>query len=148
MSLRDPTKKMSKSDPNPMSRIEITDTPDVIGTKIRKSVTDSINHISYSHEHRPGVSNLIDIYSFLSNETVDSICKKYDSVERFKAIFKQDLIELVVEELRPIRNEMERIENEKKYVNDVLEKGAQKAREIGFRNLNQVKNLVGFNWWK
>ncbi|KAK9888837.1 hypothetical protein WA026_001062 [Henosepilachna vigintioctopunctata] len=75
-SLRDPAKKMSKSDPDPKSRISLLDKPEEVIIKIKKAVTDFTSEISYDPEHRPGVSNLLSIHSFMSSKSIDVICKE------------------------------------------------------------------------
>lgn len=144
MSLRDPTKKMSKSDPNHLSRIDLTDTPDTIKSKIKKSVTDSENHISYDPERRPGVSNLIDIYCALSEETMETVCSRYNNIERFKSVFKEDLTDLIVQKLSPIRQEIEKLAKQDLYVEEILKNGATKACELASVTLDNVKTLIGF----
>lgn len=144
MSLRDPTKKMSKSDTNHLSRIELDDTPDTIKSKIKKSITDSDNHISYDPERRPGVSNLIDIYCALNEETIETVCTRYHNIERFKSVFKEDLTDLIVQNLSPIRQEIEKLTKQDSYVEEILQNGAAKARELASVTLNDVKTLIGF----
>lgn len=80
-SLRNPEKKMSKSDPDPKSRICLTDTPDQIASKIRKSVTDFTSQITYDLEGRPGVSNLINILAIFSDKSVEEVCKEAESLD-------------------------------------------------------------------
>lgn len=80
-SLRNPVKKMSKSDPDPKSRICLTDSPDEIALKIRKSVTDFTSEISYDMEERPGVSNLINILSIFSGKSVKDVCKEAEGLD-------------------------------------------------------------------
>lgn len=75
-SLRNPGKKMSKSDPDPKSRISLTDTPDEIASKLKKSVTDCTSQISYDLEGRPGISNLINILSIFSEKSVEDVCSE------------------------------------------------------------------------
>ena len=86
MSLRDATKKMSKSDQGDFTRINITDSKDLISEKIRKAKTDSINQIYYDVEHRPEVSNLLRIYSGFSNLSIEYLVKTYEnkSIQSFK----------------------------------------------------------------
>jgi tryptophanyl-tRNA synthetase len=144
MSLRDAKNKMSKSDTNPLSRIELTDSPDVIKSKIQKSVTDSDNHISYDSEGRPGISNLIDIYCAFSGETIENVCSKYQNIERFKSVFKEDLTSLLVEKLSPIRLEIQKLDDEELYVEEILKNGSKKAIELANSTLTDVKTLVGF----
>lgn len=75
-SLRNPGKKMSKSDPDAKSRICLTDTPDEIALKVKKSVTDFTSQISYDLEGRPGISNLINILSIFSGKTIEDVCRE------------------------------------------------------------------------
>ena len=88
MSLRQPDKKMSKSDVSSQATINLTDSPDVIRSKISKAVTDSQPSITYDTENRPGVSNLINMYSAISGRSPAQICENYKSVEFFAARLK------------------------------------------------------------
>ena len=143
MSLRDATIKMSKSDPLQMSRIKLSDPPTVIKNKITKAVTDSEFHIGYDPENRPAMANLINIYSAFSGLSPEDICSKYHNVERFKALFKADLTELIVSELSSIQDSIVRLQRDIGYVENVLEGGAGKARDVADLNLQEVKRLVG-----
>lgn len=78
-SLRNPDKKMSKSDPDAKSRISLTDTPDEIASKVRKSVTDLTSRISYDLEGRPGVTNLLNILSIFSGKNIEDICREAEN---------------------------------------------------------------------
>jgi tryptophanyl-tRNA synthetase len=104
MSLRDGTKKMSKSDPSSMSRIDITDSPDTLAKKIRKAKTDTLPGLSYDWQLRPERSNLLEIFSVVSREPVDSIVERYEGKSTVE--FKEALTEAVAEFLRPTQQHM------------------------------------------
>ncbi|XP_032238170.1 tryptophan--tRNA ligase, mitochondrial isoform X2 [Nematostella vectensis] len=143
MSLRDPTKKMSKSDPVPSSRIELTDTADQIAAKIRRAVTDSEPYICYDPGTRPGLSNLIRVYAALSNESPEAISVRYQDTEHSKARFKQQLTDLVIHTLQPIRENIQSLSKDPGLVSNVLETGAEKARLLAEETLVQVRRAVG-----
>lgn len=143
MSLRDATTKMSKSDPHEMSRIELSDPPDVIKTKIQKAVTDSETHISYDPQSRPEMTNLINIYAEFSGLSSQDVCEKYWNMERCKSTFKTDLTELIVTELSSVRENILRIQQDVGYVDSVLKTGADQAREIAEINLKEIKKKIG-----
>ena len=147
MSLRDGSKKMSKSDPNEMSRIELADPADLIQKKIQKAVTDSEDHISYDPKARPAISNLINIYSDLSGLTTQAVCEKYQNMEKCKSIFKADLTELVVSKLTPVQDNVTRIRKDVAYVDNVLQTGADQAKNIAAINLLRIKEMLGLQWF-
>lgn len=141
MSLRDGKKKMSKSDLSDASRINLTDTPDAILRKLRKSKTDNIAEITYDPANRPEVSNLINIFGALSNQEQKIIIEQYQG--KGFAAFKTDLAELIISKLQPINNEYQRIIQDKTYIEAVLKKGADKARIIARRTCDQVADQFG-----
>lgn len=143
MSLRDASKKMSKSDPQEMSRIELSDPPDIIKSKIQKAVTDSEKHISYDPQSRPEMSNLINIYAEFSGLSPQDICEKYRSMERCKSTFKTDLTELIAIKLSPVRENVLKIQKDVGYVDRVLRTGAEQARDIAETNLMEIKKMIG-----
>lgn len=143
MSLRDGSKKMSKSDPDDLSRIELTDSADLIEKKIKKAVTDSEDHISYDPKARPAISNLINIYSDFSGLTTQAVCEKYQNMEKCKSVFKADLIELVVSQLTPVQDNVNRIRQDVAYVDNVLQTGTDQARNIAAMNLLKIKERLG-----
>merc|ERR1712002_340475 len=100
-SLSNPVKKMSKSDPNPFGYIGILDEPDIISSKIKKAVTDSIKGLSYDPINRPGISNLLELYSAFSNNTLESV--EQNLIHLNKVQFKSKLTELIIENLKPIQ---------------------------------------------
>lgn len=141
MSLRDGTKKMSKSDESDASRINLTDSADIIIKKIKKSKTDSIAEISYDQSERPEISNLINIYSSLAKISKENIVKEYDGVGFAK--FKLDLAEIIIEKLSPINNEYQKIITDKTYIKNVLDNGAAKARVTASKTCEKVLDAFG-----
>ena len=144
MSLKDGTKKMSKSDPSDASRINLTDSKEEIYNKIKKAKTDpnplpdSIDEL----KNRPEAFNLLNIYSALSNQNLDK------TLERFAgkgfSYFKPMLIELAIEILNPISSEMRYLLKDTKAIDKILKIGENKARQIAEPVLKDVKSLVGF----
>ena len=143
MSLRNPEQKMSKSDPSELSRITLLDTPEQIKSKIAKAMTDSISSLSYDPTHRPGVSNLISLYGSVSGLDTSSVCAQFEGKQSVD--LKNELGDLLVEELSPLRKKtMDLLEN-KEYVKDILSKGSVKAKEMASALLNEVKEIIGIS---
>lgn len=140
MSLQEPTKKMSKSDENIKSAIYLLDPPNTIRKKIKSAVTDSSGVVQYDKENKPGISNLLSIYSALTGEAIATIEEKY--ANKGYGDFKSDLAEIVVQELEPIQ---ERYENfiQSDELDDILDAGAEKARFIANKTLKKMENAVG-----
>ena len=141
MSLRNPLQKMSKSDNQEVSRINLTDSPDEIRKKIRKAVTDSTSRITYDPVERPGVSNLVSIYAALADLSHEEVCERY--VEKQTVDMKNDLGELLVEKLGPISERIHRLESDVGYVDEVLREGVEKAKALAEENLKSIMNLMG-----
>ncbi|MBM3482206.1 MAG: tryptophan--tRNA ligase [Alphaproteobacteria bacterium] len=141
MSLRDGTKKMSKSDTSDYSRINLTDDASTIALKIRKAKTDSEPTVTYEPKRRPEAANLIDIFAALSGETAEAVTRRF-SDSGFSA-FKNALGELAVEKLGPLAAEMRRLMQHQDYIDEVLRAGGERAQHIAERNLAEVENLVG-----
>ena len=144
MSLKDGTKKMSKSDPSDLSRINLTDTKDQISNKIKKAKTDTIpipNAIN-ELETRPEVENLLGIYSSLNNQKIEKTIKEF-SGKNFSD-FKENLAELVVEKISPISNEITKLLKNKDYIDEILKKGAEKANDQASKKVKELKKIVGF----
>ena len=139
MSLTDPTIKMSKSDENPNSRIEILDKPEVIRSKLARAVTDSDNKIVFDKENKPGISNLLNILSVCSEVSIKDLEKKY--VRLSYGEFKKDVAESVIKLLTPFQEKYNEISDE--YVLRVLKEGANKAKPIASETLKRVKDAIG-----
>lgn len=142
MSLRDGKSKMSKSDPSDQSRIHLKDSAEEIALKIKRAKSDAEPGISYDIEKRPEASNLLTIFSALTNRPRAEIEQEFGS-SGF-AQFKQALSDAAVEALLPIQKEMTRLLQDHTYLDSILKEGCQKAEAIAVKNLRQVKELTGF----
>ncbi|XP_018575584.1 tryptophan--tRNA ligase, mitochondrial [Anoplophora glabripennis] len=143
-SLRDPDKKMSKSDSDPKSRICLTDKPDDIVRNIKKAVTDFTSEVTYDLEERPGVSNLISIHSFITSKTVDEICEEAKGLSTGQ--YKMVVADAVVSYINPIREKILYYLSEQQYLLDVLRKGSEKAVDISERNMEEVRYKLGLKF--
>ena len=141
MSLRNPLQKMSKSDNQEMSSINLSDSSDTIMKKIRRAVTDCMGRVTYDVEERPGVSNLIAIYAAMSGISHQQVCADFEGKQTVD--FKTSLGELLVESLSPIRERMEQLEGDPGYVDLVLREGAEQAKRIAEENLVQIREKMG-----
>jgi len=144
MSLAEPTKKMSKSDENPKAYISMLDDFNVIAKKIKSAVTDSEGVIEYreNDETKAGINNLLTIMSAVTGKTIDSIVSDYSG--KGYGDFKADVAEAVVEHIRPIREQYDRLSEDKAYLVDVYTRGAERANSIAQRTLKKVYKKVGF----
>lgn len=143
MSLQDPAKKMSKSDPNPNGYISLLDPRDVIIKKFKKAVTDTQNAVRYSDE-QPGIKNLINIYSSITQKTVEEVEREFDGVGYGK--FKLAVGEAVADALEAIQakyNELNSPEFDT-FLTEIYAKGAAEAHEIAKGKLEQVYEAIGF----
>lgn len=141
MSLQEPEYKMSKSSKDENSFILLLDTEDNTRKKIKRAVTDSIGVVNYTDE-QPGIKNLITIYSSLTGKTPEEIVKLYDGVGYGQ--FKEDVGEVVVEGLRPIRTKFKEIREDKDYLEKVYREGAEKASRQASKTLRKVHKKMGF----
>lgn len=144
MSLQEPTKKMSKSDENPKSYISMMDDMNVIAKKIKSAVTDSEGVIEYREgdETKAGVNNLLSIMSAVTGRQIEDIVKDYQG--KGYGDFKGDVAEAVVECIRPIRAEYDRLIADKKYLTEICQRGAESAARLSQRTLKKVYKKVGF----
>lgn len=141
MSLRDPRKKMSKSDPLEHSRISLCDSADVIADKIRRAKTDSLLGLSYDPEKRPEVSNLLDIYAALTDRTPESVAAEH--AQHDMGQFKRALTEVLVSHLAPIAKQIAALRADEGYLRKVLDEGAERARTLAQPTLDAVRARVG-----
>ena len=144
MSLKDGTKKMSKSDPSDLSRINLTDEKDQIVNKIRKAKTD-INPLPVSEKNltqRPEVENLLGIYSSLNKQSLKNTINEF-SGKNFSD-FKEKLADLVVEKIVPISTEINKLKKDNEYIDSILQKGGDKANEIASKKIVEMKKIIGF----
>ncbi len=143
MSLADPTSKMSKSDENPKGYVALLDPPNVIKKKILSAVTDSGSEVRYDEENMPGISNLLVIYSLCSGEPIDAIEKRYAGSGYGQ--FKKDLAEVVAETLNPIQERFKEL-CEPGVIEEILERGRERAAELAAPTLEQFKKKLGIIW--
>lgn len=142
MSLTSPENKMSKSDKDPGGCIYIMQKPEDIMRSFKRAVTDSETCVRYDPEKKPGISNLMTIYSVATGKSFDEIEKEFDG--KGYGDFKPAVGEAVVEMLRPIREEAERILKDKAYLEKVYRNGAEKAAYTANKTLRKVYKKVGF----
>ncbi len=142
LSLDDPGNKMSKSDANDKSRINLLDTPALIREKLKAAVTDSGKEIAYAPGRKPAISNLLVIFSEFSARPIGDIEKTYRS--KGYAEFKSDLAEAVVEGLAPFQNKLRELNKNKSSVLKILHDGSRKAATVAAKTLADVKSKIGF----
>tara|TARA_R110002167_G_scaffold222826_3_gene427773 strand:+ start:1515 stop:2516 length:1002 start_codon:yes stop_codon:yes gene_type:complete len=144
MSLRDGSKKMSKSDPSDYSRINLSDGPDEIAQKIRKARTDAdpLPHESAGLTDRPEAANLVSIFAALTDRTMDGVLQEQGGAN-FSS-FKQALVDVAVDKLGPVGSEMQRLMADPGHVDAVLKRGAERADAIAQPILREVYEVVGF----
>ena len=141
MSLQDPVKKMSKSDENPNASIYLMDDPDTIMRKCRRAVTDSEAVIAYRDE-QPGVKNLLDIYSTCLGIAPADAVKEFEG--KGYGDLKSAVGEAVVSVLKPIQDEVVRLEKDKAYIDGIIKNNAEKANYFATKTLRKVQKKVGF----
>ena len=144
MSLRDGTKKMSKSETSDLSRINLTDDKDQIVNKIKKAKTDPLPMPSSLEDlnNRPEAKNLIGIYSSLNDFTLEKTVKEFS--EKNFSDFKKILSDVCVEKIEPISNKIKKLLNEKNYIDKILSEGSKKAEDIASKKIKNIKEIVGF----
>ena len=140
MSLQNPTAKMSKSDENLNNLISLTDQPNIIKKKIKRAVTDSGTDIVYD-EKRQGLANLITIYSVVTGKTISEIENDYQG--KMYSDFKNDLGDILVDYLAPIQKEYDLLMKDKGHIEEILKKGAEKARYKAYKTLDKVYRKIG-----
>jgi tryptophanyl-tRNA synthetase len=140
MSLQEPTKKMSKSDPNNKAFITLLDEPKQIEKKIKSAVTDSDGIVKFDKENKPGVSNLLSIYSILSGEAIENLEKKYEG--KGYGEFKGDLAQVVVDTIKPIQDRYYELINSEE-LDNILDRGAEKANFAASKMVKKMENALG-----
>ena len=142
MSLRDGTKKMSKSDESDYSRVNLTDDADTIALKFRKAKSDMVEGLSYDAEARPEASNLINIYAAMSGQTREQICAEFAG--KGFSDFKKALTDVAVSHLSPITSKMRELMDDQAYLDKLLKTNIEKARSMADSHWKEVKEIVGF----
>lgn len=143
MSLRNPQEKMSKSDPDPNSKILLTDADEAILKKFQTAVTDSGREVAYDPDEKPGISNLLEIASTLSGESIETIAARYR--DQGYGAFKRGVAEIVVETLRPLRERVEEILADPSEVDRHLEAGRLAAQSDAGPMLEEVRRAIGLS---
>lgn len=141
MSLQDPTRKMSKSDPNQKGTVYLTDAPEVIMKKFKSAVTDSEMSVRFA-EGKEGINNLMTIYSAVTGDSYEKI--EADFAGKGYGDFKKAVGEAVVAELEPFQKKYSEVIADKQYLKECQQKGAEKAMRISSRTLGKVMKKVGF----
>jgi tryptophanyl-tRNA synthetase len=139
MSLQDPAAKMSKSDPSDASRILLTDSPDAIRKKVKTAVTDSDRYVRYDWEEKPGISNLLELFSVFADRGIDELVEEYHDTGYGR--FKEAVAEAVAEGLTPIRTRYAALDDAE--VSRIMEKSALEARQNAEREMRSVRRKVG-----
>ena len=140
MSLQDPKSKMSKSDTNLNNIITLLDGPEIIKKKIKRAVTDSGKSITYD-EGRPGLANLLTLYSISSGKSISDIENDYKG--KMYSDFKNDLADVIIEFLAPIKNEYNLLMKDKHHIENILKDGAIKATDKAYKTLDKVYRKIG-----
>jgi tryptophanyl-tRNA synthetase len=140
--LQDPTAKMSKSSSSPQGIIDVLDDPDAIRRKIARAVTDPGNEVRADEERKPGVTNLLRIYSALTGETIGALEARYAGAGY--GAFKKDLAEAVTGALAPIRERTEKLLADESTLDGLLAHGAARARPVARETMTAVMDRVGF----
>ncbi|XP_055360736.1 tryptophan--tRNA ligase, mitochondrial isoform X2 [Betta splendens] len=141
-SLRDPSAKMSKSDPQTMATITITDSADDIALKIRRAVTDFTSEVTFDPQTRPGVSNLVTIHAAVAQITVEAAVQQARGLDT--GGYKKLVSDAVVQRLTPIGQELQRLRSDPAHLQEVLLQGTRRARELAAPVLREVQQRVGF----
>ncbi len=139
-SLTNPTAKMSKSDDNEKSRINLLDPENIIKKRIKSAVTDSLGTVKYDPVERPGISNLMTIYHVITNISFNDIEQKYKGMG-YKE-FKEDLGEIVYQELKPIQDKYYELINSKE-LDNILDKGRDRANQVAYKKVLKFNDRIG-----
>tara|TARA_B100000767_G_scaffold105139_1_gene100911 strand:+ start:1 stop:750 length:750 start_codon:yes stop_codon:yes gene_type:complete len=144
MSLKDGNKKMSKSDPSDLSRINLTDGKEKIVNKIRKAKTDplALPEKIKDLSERPEAENLLGIYSSLKNQDLEKSVHEFNG--KSFAEFKKELSGILIEKIEPISREIKRLLEDEKYLDTILLEGSDKADKIAVKKIKEMRELVGF----
>lgn len=143
MSLTDGTRKMSKSDPSDLSRINLLDSPDQIRNKIKRCKTDPIRGLTFDDPQRPECHNLLTLYMLLSGQTKAAVAAECQAMGWGQ--FKPLLTETIIEALKPIQTKYQALMNESGYLDSVLRQGREKAGAIAQATLGKVREAMGFS---
>ena len=136
---------MSKSDHEERSRIDIMDDENLIRERVMKALTDFHAHVSYDREKRPGVSNLIDIYAGITNQSIETIVAEAQRDNLNTGAFKKHLAQIIIEHFRLKRLEYLKLMNDPSHLLSILDNGRERATVIADKTLNEVKHIMGLS---
>ena len=139
MSLQEPTVKMSKSDPDPASRVLLLDAPEVVRSKIKAAVTDSGRDVEYEPEGKPGISNLLEMMSIFSEKSIDDLVAEYH--DQGYGRFKEAVADAVIDGLAPIRDRFQQVSAAD--VADITRRGAARGGEMAEKSMRSVREKLG-----
>ncbi len=142
MSLADGTRKMSKSDPSEMSRIELLDPPEAIKKKIKRCKTDPVKGLSFDDPERPECNNLLNLYTILAGKTKEEVAAECQDMGWGQ--FKPLLTETTIAALEPIQSKYFELIEDRGYLDSVLKQGQEKAESVADRTLSRVKQALGY----
>ena len=145
MSLQDPTKKMSKSDPNPRGYVSIFDNKDVIAKRIKSAITDSEASVHYG-EGKDGVNNLMSIYACCTGKNNQEIEDEFAG--KGYGDFKAAVADAVIAELEPLQTEFARVTADRAYIEKCMHEGAEKAYKASYRTLQKAMKKIGYYQFK
>ena len=134
---------MSKSDPDPKSRIDITDTHDTIRSKLKKALTDSTSKVTFDPTNRPAVSNLVTMHSAVTDKTPEEICEAMEGVTT--AEYKLIVADAINDQIEPIREKYLKYLKDVGYLEDVLRTGRDKAKVVASETYEEVRKCVGLS---
>ncbi len=140
MSLSDPNAKMSKSDDNENAYVSLLDKPDAVQRKFKRAVTDSDGQVRFS-EDKPGVSNLMSIYSAVTGKTMEQIEAEF--IAQGYGALKSRTADAVCEELAPLQQRYEKIRSDKAYLSEVIQRGAEQAQRVAERMMRKINKKLG-----
>ena len=141
MGLQNPTSKMCKSSPDINDKILLTDTPDEIRKKLKKAVTDSDGKVKYDVQNKPGISNLMTIYSTITSKTMEEIEKEFDGANY--GVFKNAVAEAIISKLEPLQEKYNELINNPEKLQEIYENGAKKAIQKTESLLKEVYQKIG-----
>jgi len=141
MSLTEPTKKMSKSDSNPNSCIYLLDSAEEIQRKIKKAVTDTGKKIRYDPKSKPGISNLLTIYSLFENIPIKEAERRFQN--KNYQTFKKEVAKALIKHLTPLQGRVKELKKREGYLKEVLEEGRKKAQKVAASTMEEVKRKMG-----
>lgn len=142
MSLQEPSKKMSKSDENQNNVIYLLDEPNVIKNKIKRAITDLDNRVTFDEQEKPGISNLLSIYSSATGKSIEQLVNEFDGSGY--GDFKKNVSDAIIESILPIQNRFRQLSDNSDYIENIIKVHAQKANNIASKTISKIYKKIGF----